>query len=122
MFRRNPAVKGLGLKFYAGAVLRTPDGVPLGTLCVMDKVARTLTDPQKRQLQARRTRHPALPRQEHIGLLCCALPSLVSFPLCNLLRFPRTESAPRLAPQTNGCSLPPPLPCLFLSSDPRPQH
>lgn len=44
-------MKNLGLKFYAGAVLRSPEGTPVGTLCVMDKKRRNLTEPQKRQLQ-----------------------------------------------------------------------
>lgn len=51
VFCNNPAVKGLGLKFYAGAILRSPaTGTPLGTLCVLDREKRTLTEQQKRQL------------------------------------------------------------------------
>jgi len=40
-FSCNPLVTAEGgLRFYAGAVLRTRDGVPLGTLCVLDKKPR----------------------------------------------------------------------------------
>ena len=36
-FRCNPLVtRDTGLRFYAGALLKTRDGVPLGTLCVLD--------------------------------------------------------------------------------------
>lgn len=40
-----------GLRFYAGAILQTPSGLPLGTLCVLDYQPRVLTDFQRRALQ-----------------------------------------------------------------------
>ena len=46
-FARNLLVTGEPhLRFYAGAVLRTPDGVPLGALCVLDHVPRHLNEDQ----------------------------------------------------------------------------
>ena len=43
----NPLVAGeFGLRFYAGSQLRTHDGYNLGTLCVIDKEPRKLTDDQ----------------------------------------------------------------------------
>jgi two-component sensor histidine kinase len=46
-FASNPLVTGEPrLRFYAGAVLRAPDGVPLGALCVLDHVPRDLTQEQ----------------------------------------------------------------------------
>jgi PAS domain S-box-containing protein len=40
-FARNPLVTAdSGLRFYAGALLTTPEGLPLGTLCVLDRTAR----------------------------------------------------------------------------------
>lgn len=35
-----------GLRFYAGALLKSKDGLPLGTLCVLDNSPRTLTEAQ----------------------------------------------------------------------------
>lgn len=43
----NPLVAGdFGLRFYAGVPLRTHDGYNLGTLCVIDKEARPITQGQ----------------------------------------------------------------------------
>jgi GAF domain-containing protein len=41
-----------GLRFYAGALLQTPDGIPLGTVCVLDYVVRELSEAQATTLQA----------------------------------------------------------------------
>lgn len=52
-FEQNPLVTGeLGLRFYAGAPLETPDGLPLGTLCVLDTRPGKLTEDQQFALQA----------------------------------------------------------------------
>lgn len=51
-FRDNPLVTGdPGLRFYAGALLETADGLPLGTVCVLDYKPRTLDDTQKALLR-----------------------------------------------------------------------
>ena len=54
-FDCNPLVTGEpGLRFYGGALLETPDGLPLGTMCVLDYKARPqgLTERQAFTLRA----------------------------------------------------------------------
>jgi len=51
-FVDNPLVTGdPRLRFYAGALLESSDGYPLGTLCVLDYTPRELSDRQKRALR-----------------------------------------------------------------------
>lgn len=50
-FACNPLVTGEpGIRFYTGALLKTPDGLPIGTVCVLDHVPRELDDAQLRTL------------------------------------------------------------------------
>ena len=53
-FAQNPLVTGdPGLRFYAGALLETPEGLPLGTVCVLDTQPRPrgITDRQRLTLE-----------------------------------------------------------------------
>lgn len=51
-FCGNPLVIGEpGLRFYAGALLETADGLPLGTFCILDYKPRSLNDTQKSLLR-----------------------------------------------------------------------
>lgn len=52
-FAHNALVTGgPQIRFYAGAPLLTSDGVALGTLCVLDRAPRTLSDAERTALQA----------------------------------------------------------------------
>ena len=52
-FATNPFVReDPRIRFYAGAPLHSPGGMPLGTLCAMDVVPRRLSAEQSRALQA----------------------------------------------------------------------
>ncbi len=51
-FECNPLVTGeAGLRFYAGKLLKTGDGLPIGTLCVLDTRPRSLNSLQRRALE-----------------------------------------------------------------------
>ena len=52
-FATNPLVREEPkIRFYAGAPLNSPNGMPLGTLCAMDTVPRRLSPDQARALEA----------------------------------------------------------------------
>lgn len=51
-FRDNPLVVGPPrIRFYAGAPLKAPNGHRLGTLCVIDRIPRELSDDEKTMLE-----------------------------------------------------------------------
>ncbi|MBI1685684.1 PAS domain-containing protein [Caulobacter hibisci] len=51
-FSGNPLVTDTpGLRFYAGALLKTAEGLPIGTLCVLDTAPKDLSPLQRRTLQ-----------------------------------------------------------------------
>ncbi|KQU46018.1 hypothetical protein ASG67_15545 [Sphingomonas sp. Leaf339] len=52
-FDDNPLIQAEGVRFYAGAVLETPDGIPVGAVCVLDTMPRPdgISERQKRTLK-----------------------------------------------------------------------
>ena len=52
-FQNNPIVTGsMHVRFYAAALLKTPEGLPLGTVAVLDRKPRILSDEQALMLKA----------------------------------------------------------------------
>ena len=57
-FAANPLVTGApGIRFYAGAPVRSPEGFALGTICVIDTKARAVLDDQARDTLVMLARH-----------------------------------------------------------------
>jgi predicted PurR-regulated permease PerM/methylmalonyl-CoA mutase cobalamin-binding subunit len=50
-FANNPWIRERGLRFYAGAPLRAPNGQPIGSLCLLDVKPREFTNRDRRHLQ-----------------------------------------------------------------------
>jgi GAF domain-containing protein len=50
-FASNPWIRQRGLRFYAGAPLRAPNGQPIGSLCLLDVKPREFTIRDRRHLQ-----------------------------------------------------------------------
>lgn len=50
-FANNPWIRQRGLRFYAGAPLRAPNGQPIGSLCLLDVKPREFTSRDRRHLQ-----------------------------------------------------------------------
>jgi sigma-B regulation protein RsbU (phosphoserine phosphatase) len=50
LFADNPLVTGPpGIRFYAGAVVRAPNGAPVGTVCIIDQKPRPALEGEERQ-------------------------------------------------------------------------
>jgi predicted PurR-regulated permease PerM/GAF domain-containing protein len=50
-FANNPFVKAHGLRFYAGVPLRGPNGLPIGSLCILDTKPREITTQEQELLK-----------------------------------------------------------------------
>ena len=50
-FANNPFVKERGLRFYAGVPLRGPNGLPIGSLCILDTKPREMTSQEQELLK-----------------------------------------------------------------------
>ncbi|MBP9163475.1 MAG: PAS domain-containing protein [Leptospiraceae bacterium] len=70
-FEKNPFVTGdPNIRFYAGQPLITPDGFALGTLCVIDRIPKNLSESQKESLRllAEEVVDNIIARREHQNL------------------------------------------------------
>ena len=97
--RDNPQVTGDShIRFYAGAPLITPEGYALGTLCVVDRVVRTLTAEQLEALDAlRRQVEAQLELRRALRELRAAYASVqklsAMMPFCSTCQFTMTIPA-----------------------------
>ncbi len=111
-FADNPLVAGApDIRFYAGAPLKTPDGHAIGTLCVIDREAKQLSDDQMRALSILskqvisqleiRLQNRKLERLSHIKeRMYAALAHDLRNPFNGILGFSRilSQKAEKLAP------------------------
>ena len=96
-FAENPLVTGdPGLRFYAGALLKTPDGLAIGTVCVLDTEPRDLSQEQvdvlrglarqvMTQLELRRMLALSDRKSRHMGRLLTAAGHDLKAPLRSAL-------------------------------------
>jgi len=96
-FAENPLVTGdPGLRFYAGALLKTPDGLAIGTVCVLDTEPRGLSQEQvdvlrglarqvMTQLELRRMLALSDRKSRHMGRLLTAAGHDLKAPLRSAL-------------------------------------
>lgn len=91
-FAQNPLVTGAPkIRFYAGAPLKVAGDVQVGTLCVIDRKPRTLTDAQLRALDILSN---AVVTQLELRRSAADLEALESMiPMCAWCRSVRTEGA-----------------------------
>jgi hypothetical protein len=64
-FSDNPLVLEKGIRFYAGAPLRTSSGLVLGSLCVIDTEPRQFSEEDRNRLQAMANELMAMIESEH---------------------------------------------------------
>lgn len=50
-FANNPFLKGRGLRFYAGVPLRGPNGLAIGSVCILDRKPREMSSQEQQLLQ-----------------------------------------------------------------------
>jgi diguanylate cyclase (GGDEF)-like protein len=81
-FAHNPLVTGApGIRFYAGHPLRSPEGLPIGSLCIFGNTPRTLTSEQAETLRDLATITEAE--------LACSSPNVAQSQLVDRLRTRR---------------------------------